>query len=125
VEHIADAPLDEQRIGELQASGEHAAAFAGALEEAALDPSVRAEALNRSAASLDDPVRKAQAVEAVVPTSDAEDGADSVFASVTDWGAWLEVLFEHPDAEVGRRQRAVDRGVAWFGGRSRWLVRPY
>ena len=96
------------RVRSLQASGEHAAAFAVALDEEDLDPDVRAEALTRSAASLDDPVRQAQAAEAVARKTPPEATppevvVDLVFARVSDWGSWLEALFEHPDADDARK----------------------
>jgi hypothetical protein len=97
------ADLDELKA--LRATGEHAAAFAVALHEPSLAPAARAEALAATAASLDDPVRQAQADAALaeVRVDDHPSGtlteADPAFASVSDWRTWLEALFEHPDSE--------------------------
>lgn len=105
IQGAAEGSLGAERIGQLQATGEHAAAFAVAVEEEDLDPEIRVEALTKSALLLDDPVRKAQAAQVIgtSPSPEVAEAAPSTFAGVGDWGSWLEALFERPDAEDARK----------------------
>ena len=102
---VSDGALGVERVAQLQAGGEHAAAFAVAVSEDDLDPEVRADTLAKTAALLDDPVRKAQAVEVtgMPATVEPEAVITSVFASVNDWRSWLEALFDRPDADDARK----------------------
>lgn len=112
----------------LAQAGENAAVFAAARAGEGLPDDVRIDALTRSSAALDDPVREAQA-QAVLATQEdetAEAGAGharahevqphpSPFAKVDDWESWLRALFAHPDADDARK--VLDKGAA------RWTER--
>ena len=100
---------DSEEVRRLAEGGEYAAVFATARAGNDLPVEFRAEALTRSAAALDDPVREAQAQEIVapLPSGGGPSGAGagetqfirSPFANVDDWGSWLRSLYEYPEAE--------------------------
>lgn len=110
----------DSTVGELQRGGEHAAAYAMARGDVALEKPVRIDALRRTADRLEDPVRRdeadviARATERTItpiPAGRDSDATESEgLAGVDDWGSWLTALYEdpeNPDAGQVRRRGAA------------------